>query len=68
MTDEPVTLKALCSEMKVDPYEARQKLRAAMKDPKAFPALAKSHKPKTSWEWPKASAALKEARQALAKE
>ncbi len=60
-----VTLKALCAQLKVDPYEARQKLRAAVSDAKEFPALAKSHKPKKPWEWPKNSPALKEARAVL---
>jgi len=62
---EVVTLGALCSELKIEPYDARVKLRAAVKDAKAYPALAKSHAPRKSWEWPKGSPALDEARKAL---
>jgi len=54
--------------LKVDAYEARQKLRAAVKDNKTYPALAKSHKPKSAWEWAKSSPALKEARKVLTAE
>ena len=60
-----VTLKAICAELKIDPYDARQKLRAAVEDAKEYPALAKSHKPKKSWEWPKGSPAIKEVKAAL---
>jgi hypothetical protein len=64
-TDTPVvTLKEICAELKIDPYDARQKLRAALKD---APAIAKSHKPKRSWSWPKGSPAIKEVRAVLAK-
>jgi hypothetical protein len=64
-TDTPiVTLKEICAELKIDPYDARQKLRAALKD---APAIAKSHKPKKSWSWPKGSPAIKEVRAVLAK-
>jgi hypothetical protein len=64
-TDTPiVTLKEICAELKIDPYDARQKLRAALKD---APAIAKSHKPKKSWSWPKGSPAIKEVKAALAK-
>ena len=70
MNDKPakiemVTLKQLCAELKVDPREAREKLRLAVRDAKKNPELAKSHKPGHTWEWPKNSAALKEARTAL---
>lgn len=51
--------KAQHAELKIDPYEARQRLRA-VKDAKAFPALAKSHQPKKAWEWEKSSPTLKE--------
>jgi len=64
-TIEMVTLKQLCTELKVDPRESRERLRLAVRDVKKNPELAKSHKPGHTWEWPKNSAALKEARTAL---
>jgi len=64
-TIETVTLKQLCTELKVDPREAREKLRLAVRDTKKNPELAKSHKPGHAWEWPKSSLALKEVRAAL---
>ena len=42
-----VTLKQLCTELKVDPREARERLRLAVRDAKKNPELAKSHKPGT---------------------
>ncbi|WP_300012407.1 hypothetical protein [uncultured Roseobacter sp.] len=57
-----VTLKALCEELKLDPREARERLRAAASDAKANPELAKARKPRTPWQWVKGSAAEKEAR------
>ena len=60
-----VSLKVICSEMKVDPRIAREKLRLAVRDAKKFPELAKAHKPRSAWEWPKGSLAEKEARGAL---
>ena len=70
MNDKPtkiemVALKQLCAELKVDPREARERLRLAVRDSKKNPELAKSHKPGHGWEWPKNSTALKEARAAL---
>ena len=62
---EMVTLKQLCTELKADPREAREKLRIAARDSKKNPELAKSHKPGRSWEWPKSSPALKEVRAVL---
>ena len=62
---EMATLKQLCAELKVDPREARERLRLAVRDVKKNPELAKSHKPGHTWEWPKNSVALKEARSAL---
>jgi len=62
---EIVTLKQLCAELKVDPREARERLRLAVRDAKKNPELSKSHKPAHTWEWPKNSMALKEARTAL---
>jgi hypothetical protein len=60
-----VTLKALCEELKIDPREARERLRAAVSDAKANPELAKARKPRTPWQWVKGSAVEKEARKVL---
>ena len=60
-----VTLKAICDELKLDPREARERLRAAASDAKANPELAKSRKPRAPWQWVKGSTAEKEARNAL---
>ena len=70
MNDKPakiemITLKQLCTELKVDPREARERLRLAARDAKKYSEFAKSHKPAHAWEWPKNSPALKEARAAL---
>jgi hypothetical protein len=62
---EMVTLKQLCVELKVDPREARERLRLAVRDAKKNPELVKSHKSGHAWEWPKNSPAVKEARAAL---
>ena len=64
MTDI-ITLKQLCAELKLEPREARERLRSAARDPKKHPELAKSRKPRTPWQWVKGSAAEKEARAAL---
>ncbi|WP_121634336.1 hypothetical protein [Tropicibacter alexandrii] len=64
MTDI-VTLKAICEELKIDPREARERLRAAASDTKANPELAKARKPRTPWQWVKGSVAEKEARKVL---
>ena len=50
---DAVRLKALCSELKLDPRLAREKLRIAAREAKKFPELAKAHKPRSAWEWPK---------------
>ena len=60
-----ITLKALCEEFKIDPREAREKLRAAVSDAKANPELAKARKPRTPWQWVKGSPAEKTARKIL---
>ena len=60
-----ITLKQLCLELKLDRREAREILRAAVKDTKNYPELFKSHKAKSAWQWNKASPAEKEARRAL---
>jgi hypothetical protein len=62
---ELITLKQLCTELKIDPREARERLRLAVRDAKKHPELAKSHKPGHAWEWPKNSPALKEVRAVL---
>lgn len=60
-----ITLKTLCEELKIDPREAREKLRAAARDTKSHPELAKARKPRSPWQWLKGSAAHKEAVVAL---
>lgn len=62
-----ITLKTLCEELKIDPREAREKLRAAVGDAKANPELTKARKPRTPWQWVKGSKSLDEARKALGK-
>jgi len=62
-----ITLKTLCEELKIDPREAREKLRAAVSDAKANPELAKARKPRTPWQWVKGSAAEQKARSLLRK-
>lgn len=64
MTDI-VTLKAICDELKIDPREARERLRAAVSDAKTNPELAKARKPRTPWQWVKGSGAEKEARRVV---
>ena len=59
---EIITLKALCAELKIDPKEARERLRGAVRDQKEHPELAKSHKPRAPWQWLKGSAGEKEVR------
>jgi len=66
MNDKPVkiemvTLKQLCAELK----GGARATSAPVRDAKKNPELAKSHKPGHTWEWPKSSIALKEARAAL---
>ena len=39
-----ITLKTLCEELKIDPREARERLRAAVSDAKTNPELAKGRK------------------------
>jgi hypothetical protein len=73
MTDKPTTkpaiemiaLKQLCTELKLSPREARERLRLAVRDTKKNPELAKSHKQGNAWEWPKNSTAMKEVRAIL---
>ena len=60
-----ITLKTLCEELKIDPREARERLRTAVSDAKANPELAKARKPRAPWQWVKGSVAEREARKAL---
>lgn len=62
---EVVTLKQICTELKLDPREARERLRAAARDAKKHPELAKTHKARAPWTWVKGSAGEKEARTAV---
>ncbi len=61
-----ITLKTLCEELKIDPREARERLRAAASDTKANPELAKARKPRTPWQWVKDSEVEKLAREVIA--
>jgi len=63
---EIVSLKQLCTELKLDRREARERLRIAVRDAKKYPELAKAHQPGASWEWVKGSPAEKEARAVFA--
>ena len=65
-TPEFITLKTICGELKLEPGDARQTLRAAAKDAKRFPELGKSRQPRSPWQWQSGSKALAEARVALA--
>jgi hypothetical protein len=46
--DNTITLKAICAPLKINPKEARAKLRTARTDAKAYPHLAK-HKAGHAW-------------------
>lgn len=61
-----VTLEQLSREMKVTPREARLLLRLAAKQAKLYPTLGKEHVARQPWQWALGSAALDEARRALA--
>ena len=63
---EIIELRTLCTELKIDPRDARAKLRLAVKDVKKFPELSKAYKPRQPWQWMKDSPAYKEAQTALA--
>ena len=68
MTDKAediIQLKLLCAELKIDPRDARQKLRLAIKDQKKYPELAKSYEPRQPWQWARDSLAHKEALKAI---
>ncbi len=60
-----ITLKTLCEELKIDPRDARERLRSAVTNAEANPELAKARKPRTPWQWVKGSAAEKAARRVL---
>ena len=64
MTDI-ITLKQICTELKLDPREARERLRAAARDAKKHPELAKTHKARAPWAWAKGSPDEKAARTVL---
>jgi hypothetical protein len=57
---EVVTLKELCKEMKIDPTDARVKLRAAGKKLR--------HTPGKAWEWGRGSPVIKEVKAILKSE
>lgn len=65
MATEIITLKQLCTELKLDPRECRERLRTAVRNKKKFPELSKRHKPRTPWQWTKGTVAEKEARTAV---
>ncbi|MEQ9490498.1 MAG: hypothetical protein RIM72_16050 [Alphaproteobacteria bacterium] len=65
MADTQIQLKNVCDELKVEPREARARLRWAVKDPKNFPELAKAYKPRQPWQWTKGSPTHKEAIKAI---
>jgi hypothetical protein len=48
-----ITLKQICTELKLDPRESRERLRAAARDAKKHPELAKAHKARAPWSWTK---------------
>lgn len=60
-----ITLKQVCTELKLDPRESRERLRAAARDAKKYPELAKTHKARAPWTWVKGSPGEKEARAAV---
>ena len=60
-----ITLKQICTELKLDPRESRERLRAAARDAKKHPELAKAHKARAPWTWVKGSAGEREARAAV---
>ena len=61
-----ISLKTLCTELKIQPRIAREKLRLAAAEPKKHPELSKGRRPRDPWEWPKGSPAEKEARTIIA--
>jgi ribosomal 50S subunit-associated protein YjgA (DUF615 family) len=57
-----VTQKQICAELKINPHEACERLRDAVRDPKKYPELAKPHKARAPWQWVKGSGGEKETR------
>ena len=60
--DNIVTLAQLCSPLKVDPVDARVRLRAAVKKGTI------KHEARALWEWAKGSSAIAEVRKIIAGE
>ncbi len=56
---ETITLASICKELKVDPTQARRKLRDAVAEKKL------KHQAKSAWEWAKNSPDLKTVRALL---
>jgi hypothetical protein len=50
---ETITIQVLCDELHIAPRIAREKLRIAVREPKKYPDLAKTHKPREAWSWAK---------------
>ncbi len=50
-----LSLKALCTEIRIDPWEAREKLRIVVRDPKQYSELKRAHAPRQPWQWEKGS-------------
>jgi hypothetical protein len=48
---EVITLKSICAELKIEPRVAREKLRAAVREPKKYPNLSKAHKSRQRFRW-----------------
>jgi hypothetical protein len=57
--DDVVTLRQLCAKYKIDPHNARWKLRRAVSK-----RMIK-HKPRAHWKWEKDDAALSDVRKLL---
>lgn len=60
-----ITLADLCKQMKMNPREARMRLRLAASKKDEFPALVEAHVPRQPWQWTVGSDALEEATKAL---
>ena len=59
-TGKLIPLKVICADNKVEPRDARMKLRRCVKDPKKYPKLHASHAANARWEWEAGSDALAE--------
>lgn len=60
-----VTLADLCTEMKIEPRQARKALREATKDKTRYPLLSERQGNRTPWVWAKDSDELIETLTAL---